>query len=145
MYTNLLLTTDGSELAERALADGLALAKSIGAKVTILAVSQPLHAVGPSEIMIAFPAAEYDKGAKKRALELLSRAEINAKQLGIVCKTVHLVHEHAWQAIIDTAVKEGCDLIVMGSHGRSGIAQLVLGSQTQKVLTHSSIPVLVHR
>ena len=145
MYTHLLLTTDGSDLAERAMVDGLALAKSLGAKVTVLSVVQPLHAVGPTEVMIAFPAADYDKAATKHALELLSRGENKASQMGVECKTVHLAHEHTWQAIIDTAVKEHCDLIVMGSHGRSGLAQLVLGSQTQKVCTHSTIPVLVHR
>ncbi len=68
-----------------------------------------------------------------------------AKELGVVCGLIHLNHEHPYRAIIDTAESKGCDLIVMASHGRRGVAAIVLGSETVKVLTHSKIPVLVHR
>ena len=145
MYSHILLATDGSDLAKRAIADGLALARALKAEVTILCVVQPLHAVAPAEVMIAFPADEYKKGAEEHAEAALARGEAAAKELGVVCAKVRTTNEQPWQAIIETARSKGCDLIVMGSHGRSGIAQFVLGSQTQKVLSHSTVPVLVTR
>jgi nucleotide-binding universal stress UspA family protein len=68
-----------------------------------------------------------------------------AQAAGVACETVQIAHEHPYQAIIDTAKSKDCDLIVMASHGRHGISAIVLGSETVKVLTHSKIPVLVHR
>ena len=145
MYSHILLTTDGSELADRAVADGVALASALKAKVTILCVIQPVHAVAPSVVMVALPAAEYQKGAEEYADAALRRAEAAANEKGVKCDKERMVSEQPWQAIIDVAGLKGCDLIVMGSHGRSGITQMVLGSQTQKVLSHSSLPVLVTR
>ena len=145
MYSHILLTTDGSELADRAVADGLALAAALKSRVTVLCVVQPVHTVAPTEVMIAFPAAEYQKGAEDHADAALQHAETAAKEKGVHCDKERMTSEKPWQAIIDTAHSKGCDLIVMGSHGRSGITQLVLGSQTQKVLSHSTLPVLVTR
>ena len=77
-----------------------------------------------------------------RTLAAVARA---AQTLGVACELVRVEHEHPYRVIIDTAESKGCDLIVMASHGRHGIAAIVLGSETFKVLTHSKIPVLVHR
>jgi nucleotide-binding universal stress UspA family protein len=128
MYKNILIATDGSELSEKAVNHGIALAKRIGAKVTVLTVVQPLHTF----------TAEY-------AEKTLGAAARLAQAAGVECEGVHVEHDFPYQAIIDTAASKGCDLIVMASHGRHGISALVLGSETVKVLTHSKIPVLVHR
>ena len=79
------------------------------------------------------------------AAQRLDRVKDAAKAAGVECDVVHVQHEHPYQAIIDTAVSRGCDLIVMASHGRRGMSAIVLGSETVKVLTHSTIPVLVYR
>ncbi len=145
MYSNILIATDGSDLADKAIQHGLSVAAKFGAKVKFVTVSVPLHTVAPAEVMITFPEEEYDKGAAKHAQEILGKAETTANSAGIACDKVSVVHEQPWQAIVDTAVDDGCDLIVMGSHGRSGLTKLLLGSEAQKVLTHSRVPVLIVR
>lgn len=145
MYKHFLIATDGSELATRSLEQGIALAAALGARVTILTIIRPFHAVAPAEVMIAFPTKEYEKSASEHADRLLERAMNLAVQAGVACAVQSSVHDDPWQAIVDAATNAGCDLIVVGSHGRTGLAKLVLGSETQKVLTHSTIPVLVTR
>ena len=145
MYRHILLTTDGSDLAERSVQHGIGLAKELGARVTVLTVIQPVHTVTPVEVMIALPAAEYDKRAQQHAEDLLRRAEQAALKADISCTTRIVTHANAWQAIVEAAIDAECDLIIMGSHGRSGLSQLVLGSETRRVLTHTTIPVLVTR
>ena len=145
MYKHILLTTDGSELAEKSLQHGIALAAALSARITVLTVIKPLHTVAPSEVMVALPPAEYEKGAQKHADRLLERANAAATQAGVACATRCRTHDEPSQAIIDTAADAACDLIVMGSHGRTGLTKLILGSQTQKVLSHTSVPVLVTR
>jgi nucleotide-binding universal stress UspA family protein len=145
MYTNILIPTDGSELAGKAVQHGIALAKAIEAKVTVLTVSPPFHVFTFETQMVEDTPAEYKKTTQERATKILGGAAVAAKAAGIACETLHVEHEHPFQAIIDGAKSKGCDLIVMASHGRRGISALVLGSETVKVLTHSKIPVLVHR
>lgn len=145
MYQHILLATDGSDVADRAAQQGLNLAKALGARVTAVTVIQPLHVVAPAEIMIAFPADEYDKHAQENADNILSQSKNAASAAGVRCNTRSVMHNDPWQAITDTANEEECDLIVMGSHGRSGLSKLVLGSETQKLLTRTTIPVLVVR
>ena len=145
MYKHILLTTDGSELADKSLRHGMVLAATLGARVTVLTVIKPLHTVAPSEVMIALPPAEYEKGAQKHADEILERASEAAKQSGVACTTRCATDDEPSKVIIDTASSAGCDLIVMGSHGRTGLTKLVLGSETQKVLAQTSVPVLVTR
>ena len=128
MYTNILIPTDGSELSGKAVDSDIALAKWIGARATALTVLPPFHTF----------TAEY-------AEKTLGAAAHAAQAAGVACEMVHVEHDYPYQAIIDTAVTKDCDLIVMASHGRHGISALVLGSETVKVLTHSKIPVLVHR
>lgn len=145
MYKNILLTTDGSELAEKALQQGISLAAALGARATVVTVTKPLHVVAPAEVMIAFPSAEYEKASEDNAQALLNKVVDKAKQAGVDCATRSVKHEEAWQAIIDAAAESDCDLIVMGSHGRTGLTKLVLGSEAQKVLTHTKVPVLIVR
>lgn len=146
MYRHILVPTDGSELAHRAVLHGLSLAKSVGAKVTALVVEPSFNvfAVPHSKMrQISNEFAEFAKQAKIHAANVLSTVVDAAKAAGVPCETVQMINDQPYQAIVTTAKEKGCDLIVMASHGRSGIAAVVLGSVTTKVLTHSAIPVLV--
>ena len=145
MYTNILIPTDGSELSGKAVQHGIALAKRIGAQVTALTVLLPFHTFTTDTQMIEDTPAQYKAGIQKRGEETLGAVAQAAQAAGVKCETIHVEHEHPYQAIIDIAISKGCDLIVMASHGRHGISAIVLGSETVKVLTHSKIPVLVHR
>ena len=145
MYTNILIPTDGSELAGKAVQDGIALAKRIGAKITALTVLPPFHVLTTDTRMLEDTPAQYKARMQAHAEKTLGAVAQAAQAAGVACEMVHVEHEHPYQAIIDTAGSKGCDLIVMASHGRHGISAIVLGSETVKVLTHSKIPVLVHR
>jgi nucleotide-binding universal stress UspA family protein len=145
MYTNILIPTDGSELAEKAVKHGIALAKRIGAKVTVLTVLQPFHTFTTDTQMIEDTPAQYKTPMQEHAEESLGAVAAAAQAAGVACETVQVEHKHPYQAIINIAGLNGCDLIVMASHGRRGISAIVLGSETVKVLTHCKIPVLVHR
>jgi nucleotide-binding universal stress UspA family protein len=145
MYTNILLPTDGSELAGMAVQHGIALAKRIGAKTTALTVVPPFHVVTIDTQMLEDTPAQYKTRMQKHTEKTLGAVARAAQAAGVACEMVHVEHEHPYRAIIDTAGSKGCDLIVMASHGRHGISAIVLGSETVKVLTHSKIPVLVHR
>ena len=136
MYTHILIPTDGSELAGKGVQHGVALAKRIGAKVTILTVLPPDMITADREVD------EIRKASKqKHAEEVLGAVATQTQTAGVACETIQVEHEHPYQAIINTADSKGCDLIVMASHGRRGIS----GSETVKVLTHCKIPVLVYR
>jgi nucleotide-binding universal stress UspA family protein len=145
MYRNILIATDGSELSYEAVTHGVALAKALNAKVTALTVVIPWREAALWEVAVSRSEEEYDTFAKERAANCLTTVTEAAKASGVVCNAVTLKHEAPWKAIIDTAGSMNCDLIVMASHGWKGVAGFVLGSETQKVLTHSSVPVLVHR
>ena len=140
MYRHILIPTDGSELAERAVTHGLSLAKFVGAKVTgIIVEERPaawLLAAG-----VAF--AEFTEQLREYYASALDSMANAAKQAGVPCDTVQVEDVRPYEAIIATATDRGCDLIVMGSHGRSGLSAVVLGSVTNKVLTHTKVPVLV--
>jgi len=138
MYRHILIPTDGSELARRAVQHGLSLAKAVGAKVTALTVEGSFDVY---EMSGAF--AEHAARAKSHAEKILNGVADAAQLAGVVCEIVQIEEDHPYEAIIETAQQRGCDLIVMASHGRSGIAAIVLGSTTTKVLTHTKIPVLV--
>ncbi|HXY13588.1 MAG TPA: universal stress protein [Terriglobales bacterium] len=145
MFKNILIATDGSELAWKAVEHGIALAKSIGAKVTVVTVSLPFHVFTLDPLVVEDTADQYKKRLQDHARKLLGSIADAAKAAGVACETVHVEHEHPYRAIIDAATTRGCDLITMASHGRRGVSALLLGSETVKVLTHSKIPVLVHR
>jgi nucleotide-binding universal stress UspA family protein len=145
MYKNILIPTDGSDLAEKAVQHGINLAKEMGAKINVLIVLEPFHVFTFSTRSVEDTPEEYKKEMQRYATKTLDAASSKARTLGVPCDTIQVEHEHPYQTIIETARSKGCDLIVMASHGRRGISAIVLGSQTVKVLTHSKIPVLVHR
>jgi nucleotide-binding universal stress UspA family protein len=145
VYRNILIPTDGSELAGKAVEYGIALAKRIGARTTVLTVLPPFHIFTTDAQMLEDTPAQYKARMQAHAEKTLGAVAQAAQAAGVACEMVHVEHEHPYQAIIDTAKSKGCDLIVMASHGRHGISALVLGSETVKVLTHSKTPVLVHR
>ncbi len=140
MYINILITTDGSELAEKAVQHGIALAKTIGAKTTVLTVLPPFHTFTTDAQMIEDTPAQYKARMQRHAEKTLRTGVRAAQPAGVACETVQVEHEHPYQAIIDTAESKGCDLIVMASHGRHGVSAIVLGSETVKVLTHCKVP-----
>jgi nucleotide-binding universal stress UspA family protein len=145
MYKNMLIPTDGSELSDRAVQYGIALAKSVGAKIVVLTVSTPFHRRVSDLHAAEDTSVQYKKRTEEYIAKVLDAAADAAESAGVTCETMHIEHEHVYRAIIDTATSNQCDLIVMASHGRRGVAAIVLGSETTKVLTHCSIPVLVHR
>jgi nucleotide-binding universal stress UspA family protein len=145
MYKHILIATDGSELAHKAVVQGLTLARALGAKTTIVNVSEPLLAVTPSEVAMAFPVKEYEESVAANAKRILSAVETEATALGVPCTTVHVKDQIPAEGIIETASSQGCDLIVMASHGRRGLMRFLLGGQAIKVLTHSTVPVLICR
>lgn len=145
MFKNILIATDGSELAWKAVEHGIALAKSVGAKVTVVTVTMPFHVFTLDPLVVEDTSDQYQERIKEHAAKLLSGIASAAKSAGVACETFQVEHEHPYRGIIDTANSRGCDLITMASHGRRGVSALLLGSETVKVLTHSKIPVLVHR
>jgi len=147
MYANLLLSTDGSDVARKGVEHGIALAKALNAKVTVVTVTEAMpvdlgtgHAgwIPPQEMFDSFEAA-----SKARAGEILDEVRAMAERIGISAELLHVPNAHPATAIIDTAKSRGCDLIVMASHGRRGLRKLFLGSQTSEVLLNESVPVLV--
>jgi nucleotide-binding universal stress UspA family protein len=145
MYKHILIATDGSDLAARALAQGLSLAKALASQVTVVTVTEPWGAQMIGEAAIAFPFEEYEKAVSADAAEILSKASEAASKAGVSCTTIHVKERHPAEGILETAKASTCDLIVMASHGRRGLTRLLLGSQAQNVITHSTIPVLICR
>mgnify|MGYP001820857924 CR=1 FL=1 len=145
LYKNILISTDGTELSKRAVLHGLALAKSLDARVTALTVMAPYSDASLWKIATHKGPEMYAKHIKSDAEKHIAQVEVAAAESDIDVNTIAATAHHPWEEIIDTAKKLGCDLIIMASHGRGGLNSLLLGSETQKVLAHSSIPVLVHR
>jgi nucleotide-binding universal stress UspA family protein len=145
MFKHLLIATDGSDLAAKAVTTGLTLAKDLGARVATVTATEPWSAmVSGDDLPFTFPIAEYEKASAENAARILGAVQEEAGRLGLVCETVHVTDSPA-DAIIATAKARGCDLIVMASHGRRGVARLLLGSQASKVVTLSPVPVLICR
>jgi nucleotide-binding universal stress UspA family protein len=140
MYANILLSTDGSDVARKGVKDGIALAKALNAKVTVIAVTERLPVYFSRGDIDRFDAA-----CKEEAGKMLDEARVMAEQIGISAELLHVQNAHPATAIIETAKSRGCDLIVMASHGRRGVRKLFLGSQTSEVLADGSVPVLVVR
>ncbi|HVX57095.1 MAG TPA: universal stress protein [Candidatus Saccharimonadales bacterium] len=150
MYSHILIATDGSELAQKGVDQGLALAKQLGSKITVLNVSEPLSPYlfgsemgGAVVSTVDFEA--YRRQQKESATAILDKAKTEAANVSVPADTVYIEEMRPAEAIIDEARERNCSLIVMASHGRRGLGRLFLGSQTIEVLTHSPIPVLVVR
>lgn len=145
MYKHILIATDGSDLALKAVDQGLALAKALNAKVTAITATEPWTSVASGEMAMAFPIDEYEKGCAEGAARILGAVSQSADKAGVACQSVHVKDRSAAEGIIETAKSRGCDLIVMASHGRRGLSRLLLGSQANNVVTHSAVPVLICR
>lgn len=145
MFKQILLPTDGTVLSERAIGAGIALARALGAHVLGLTVVAPFHTLTFDANMLESTEAGYRRDARERSARYLGFITEAAQAAGVPCNCESAVAEDPYQSIIDTARERGCDLIVMASHGRRGVKAALLGSETQKVLVHSAIPVLVFR
>lgn len=145
MYKHILIPTDGSALATTAVKQALEFAKAISAEVTILTVHEPFHLFTLETEMMSDTLAIYNEHAKRHAKAILAKVDTLAKARAVKCTLLDVEADYPYEAIIDTAKKKKCDLIAMASHGHGGVKALILGSETQKVLAHSSIPVLVYR
>lgn len=145
MYKHILIPSDGSPLSEEAVRQGVALAKFLGAKTTVITVSLRFHTFAVNPRMIIDTPQEYERECDALAAKVLGTAEGVASDSGVAFRALHVFHDHPYAAIIEAAQMNHCDLICMASHGRKGLSGLILGSETTKVLTHSKIPVLVCR
>jgi nucleotide-binding universal stress UspA family protein len=144
MYKHILLPTDGSELSKAAVRHGIALARAIGARVTALVVSTPLHSLVVDPGMLSDAMEQYKTLVASQTAKYLDHIRVEAHMVGVDCTTVCIEHDKPYEAIVDTARHNQCDLVVMASHGLRGVSA-ILGSETLKVLTNSSVPVLVYR
>jgi nucleotide-binding universal stress UspA family protein len=144
MYQRILVPTDGSDITAKAVQSAISLARSLSAQLYTISVKEPFPYSAISE-MQPTPPQEFFDAQERIAASRVKQVVDAARTAGLEC-TAHTVEAlHPWEAIVDYAKQHGCDLIVMASHGRRGMAALLLGSETQKVLTHSSVPVLVVR
>lgn len=146
MYTHILVPTDGSELAQKGVNHALSLAKALGSKVTVITATEPFPKVygdgwapGPEDYK------RFEEDNRKAATDLLEGIRADARKMEISADVVYVADATAATAIVETAERLQCNLIVMSSHGRRGIVRLLLGSQTSEVLAHSPVPVLVVR
>ncbi len=145
MFKHILLPTDGSELSAAAIQQGVRFAKSINAKVTGLCVMPQQRTFYYETAIPTETLEQVTQRYREAAEEYLSAIEKEAKEAGVECGVVYERNDSPYEAIIRVAQQKGCDLIMMASHGRRGVGAFLLGSETQKVLTHSRIPVLVFR
>ena len=150
MYNSILLPVDGSQLSLRAAQHGIELAKALNARVTVIMATTPWatqFAREPAVVVpgVLVPETEYDLRTEQAACNCLRVVTDEARSAGVPSKALHVRHRDPYVAILDAARREGCDLIVMASHGRRGLGRLVLGSQTAEVVSLTEIPVLVVR
>lgn len=145
MFQHLLLPVDGSPLSESAFRKGLGFAREAGARVTLVRVIPDFKVYTYQVEMLSDTREQYERDARQVVSDYLRGLAAEAAGAGVPCETASPIHDHPYAAIIQTAQEHGCDLIVMASHGRRGIEGVLIGSETHKVLTHSSIPVLVYR
>lgn len=144
MYKRILFPTDGSEISAKALKHALSLTRLCGAELFVLSVKEPFPYSAISEMQPTPPQEFYDQQERVAAARVKSAVDV-ATASGVKCAGHTLEASYAWEAIVDHAKTQECDLIVMASHGRRGMSALLLGSETQKVLTHGTVPVLVVR
>jgi len=146
MYKHILIPTDGSPQSKKAVAAAIELAKSIGAQVTGLFAAPPATPiVYRNNLPAGFSTmAEHKTAIEKSATTYLGVIEQAAKKAGVPCQVVTVTSDYPADTILATAKKKKCDLIVMATHGRRGISAVLLGSETQRVVTHAEIPVLVY-
>lgn len=148
MFKQILVPTDGSKLSAKAIRTAASLARVCKAKLTGVYVIPPYAPPVYSEgAVLGMPVSRrvFQESAEKTARKALAVVEIESQTAGVLSSTIYVSAAQPWQAIIQVARSKKCDAIVMASHGRRGLAGVLLGSETAKVLTHSKIPVLVCR
>ena len=145
MFKQILLPTDGSELSTRAVLAGVSFAKEAGAQVIGVTVLPDFHTFTANADMIESTEDEYLAASETRGARYLSEIADATRAAGVPCTTLLVRSDQPYEAILQTARDRGCDLIIMASHGRRGLSGMLLGSETQKVLVHSAIPVMVYR
>ena len=148
MFKHILVTTDGSRLSLKGVKAGVRLAAALGAKVTGVCVippwRTPVYGEGVTYGVPRSPA-QYKEATEKAARKALAAVEIEAEMAGVPCATQFVTAERAWEGILRVAKARRCDLLSIASHGRGGLSGLLIGSETQRVLAHSKLPVLVTR
>ena len=145
MFRHLLVATDGSSLSNNAVDKAVLFASEVKARITFIHVEQPVPAVMYGEGLPSDAPEELAGANDSAAQQILSRCVTQATDAGVQCDCLAKVSRAPYEAIIAAAEETGCDIIFMASHGRRGLSGLLIGSETQKVLTHSKIPVLVYR
>jgi nucleotide-binding universal stress UspA family protein len=145
MFKHILIPTDGSDLSRKAMLYGMRLAKLTGAKVTAISIRAPYAITSMDVIGVVGSEEDFNEETRQFAERALTQVAMAGEAEGVAVETLQEVHDQPYRAIIDCALANKCDLIVMSSHGRRGMSALLLGSETTKVLTHSKIPVLVYR
>ena len=144
MFKHILVPTDGSDITTKAVQTAIGMAKVMGAQIQVISVKEPFPYSAISE-MQPTPPQEFFDAQERIARKRVQAAVAMCAEAGVTCEAHTVEAMHPWEAIIDHAKEKQCDLLVMASHGRRGVAALLLGSETQKVLTHSTVPVLVVR
>lgn len=145
MYRNILIATDGSELAQKAVDHGLAIAKGLGSKVTVVTVTEMMSTQNGMLMPRAADVDRYEDEARTAARAILDKAAQASTAAGVSCEVVHVADKTPAEGVLETTRNRGCDLVVMASHGRRGLDRLLMGSHAQEVMVHSSVPVLVCR
>lgn len=144
MFKRILVPTDGSDLTAKAVDTALNLARLAGAQIVTVSVKEPFP-YGLMSEMQPVPPQEYFDAQERIAASRVQRVQQVCADAGVACETHAIDADQPWRAIVDLAASAGCDLVVMASHGRRGLSAVLLGSETQKVLTHCAVPVLVVR
>jgi nucleotide-binding universal stress UspA family protein len=142
MYRSILIPTDGTDITAKAVATAVSLARALGAQLSTISVKEPFPYSAISE-MQPIPPQEFYDAQERIALNRVNEVVAAARASGMECQAFTVEATHPWEAIVDHAKTQGCDLIVMASHGRRGVSALLLGSETTRVLVHCDVPVLV--
>lgn len=145
MYKNILLAVDGSAYGNGTIPYAITLAKETGARLTAVHVTRPRDEMAVGELGAFFMSDAYTRAAAQHAANVLDTVKRAGTGAGVPLSAFLVEHAHPWEAIVRAADQERCDLILMASHGRKGLRGLLLGSETNKVLSHSKVPVLIWR
>jgi nucleotide-binding universal stress UspA family protein len=145
VFKHILIATDGSELAMKAVGQGLTLARALGAKATAITVTEAWPSPAPAGSQPGEAERRYEEASVSSAARVLSQVADMARKTGIACETLHVKNRPVADGILETAKATGADVIVMATHGRRGLGRLLIGSEAQKVMAAAQIPVLIHR
>lgn len=143
MFKHLLVPTDGSELSRKAALQAVEFARSLGAKITAITVTAPWRTIAVGEVATVLSEKDYENRSEVNAWASLNPIIDAAKAADVPRNAIHIHAARPYQAIVEAATTNGCDLIVMGSHGYTGLDRLLIGSETIRTLSHTKVPVLV--